>query len=179
VTAIPTGFYVNQSITEPPNVKFDPSPDPDAPCFSHSLLDCLLQANESLRTAWQLALDSAKERATLPHSGGTPDSALQSLCRVAIRSDFDHYQRSESTGLEQLMIRPSWLVPLPPMANDEEDGWTKNQLHSFNPMRTEMDLSNDFGFDTNAGLQRDWNEELQLAREMPTSNTQQRVDRAR
>lgn len=47
VTAIPVGFYVNRSS----GTKFDPSPAAD-PCFSHELLDCLLQHSNSLRCAW-------------------------------------------------------------------------------------------------------------------------------
>lgn len=47
ITAIPAGFYVNRSSTR----KFDPAPSSD-PCFSHELLDCLLQKSKSLRSAW-------------------------------------------------------------------------------------------------------------------------------
>lgn len=52
ITAIPTGFYVNRS----KGGKFDPSPSAE-PCFSHELLDCLLQKSDSLRHAW-VSLDS-------------------------------------------------------------------------------------------------------------------------
>lgn len=47
ITATPTGFYVNRS----KGGKFDPSPSAE-PCFSHELLDCLLQKSNSLRHAW-------------------------------------------------------------------------------------------------------------------------------
>ena len=47
ITAIPTGFYVNRSSGK----KFDPSPAVES-CFSHELLDCLLQKSNSLRHAW-------------------------------------------------------------------------------------------------------------------------------
>ncbi len=47
VTACPSGFYVNRSS----DTKFDPTPA-DKPCFSHALLDCMLQRSSSLCQAW-------------------------------------------------------------------------------------------------------------------------------
>lgn len=47
VTASATGFYLNQSA----GTKFDPSPAKD-PCFSHTLLDCVLKHSKSFRNAW-------------------------------------------------------------------------------------------------------------------------------
>jgi protein TIF31 len=47
VTAIPAGFYINTSTIE----TFNPAPASQA-CFSHELLDCLLQKSNSLRYAW-------------------------------------------------------------------------------------------------------------------------------
>ena len=49
VTCIPNGFYVNNTIS---NEKFDPTPSSKDPCFSHSLLDCLLQRSKSIRNSW-------------------------------------------------------------------------------------------------------------------------------
>jgi len=51
ITAIPTGFYVNQSNTSDGKCCFDPSPA-GQPCFSHELLDCLLLKSPSLRHEW-------------------------------------------------------------------------------------------------------------------------------
>lgn len=55
VTAVPAGFYVNKTTIAPegygePYV-FDPCPADNA-CYSHELLDCLLQYSKSLRSAW-------------------------------------------------------------------------------------------------------------------------------
>lgn len=55
VTAVPSGFYVNKTSIAPegygePYV-FDPRPAENA-CYSHELLDCLLQYSKSLRSAW-------------------------------------------------------------------------------------------------------------------------------
>ena len=52
VTATHIGFYINRSSFS----KFDPKPTSD-PCFSHTLLDCLLKYSTSLRCAW-VRLDS-------------------------------------------------------------------------------------------------------------------------
>jgi protein TIF31 len=51
ITAIPTGFYVNQSYHSDGKLVFNSSPA-SQPCFSHELLDCLLQKSPSLRSAW-------------------------------------------------------------------------------------------------------------------------------
>jgi len=60
VTATPYGFYINRSnysgngdaeSSSPNNFHFDPRPALK-PCFSHELLDCLLQRSEVLRTVW-------------------------------------------------------------------------------------------------------------------------------
>lgn len=55
VTAIPSGFYVNRSKTEVgghvKEYSFDPKPAAE-PCFSHTLLDCLLLKSKSLRSSW-------------------------------------------------------------------------------------------------------------------------------
>jgi hypothetical protein len=47
ITAIPAGFYVNLSTGN----KFNPAPASQH-CFSHELLDCLLQKSSTLRSAW-------------------------------------------------------------------------------------------------------------------------------
>jgi hypothetical protein len=57
VTVIPTGFYINRSAASSDNgsgsktVSFDPSPA-SQPCFSQTLLDCLLLKSPALRVAW-------------------------------------------------------------------------------------------------------------------------------
>lgn len=54
-----------------------------------------------------------------------------------------------------------------------------DSLHRFNPDRSEEDGCQTFGLDLRGGSPRDWNEELQVAREMPTATLQDRIDRAR
>ena len=179
VTAIPTGFYVSGTSTTLP--KFDPSPAPN-PCFSHELLDCLIQASDSFRLAWKNALLASKDRSVLTSSFSQTEGHLSSLHRVAVRGDFGGFQdpstATSTQGLDQVILRPSWLVPMPE-SNDQEDGWTHNEFHAYNPARAEDDIANTFGLDIRSGATRDWNEEIQSAREMPASNTLERVEKAR
>lgn len=179
ITAIPTGFYVNQTSTEP--CKFDPSPAQNH-CFSHELLDCILQISDSFRLAWKAALVAAKERSVLTSKFSQTEGQLHSLYQVAVRGDFGGFQDPSAAtsmqGLDQVILRPSWLVSLPD-SKDSEEGWTHNELHSYNPTRADEDIANTFGLDIRSGATRDWNEEIQSAREMPSSNTTERVERAR
>eukprot|EP00934_Nitzschia_sp_Nitz4_P006538 Nitzschia sp. Nitz4//scaffold3_size479765//48133//52644//NITZ4_000019-RA/size479765-processed-gene-0.47-mRNA-1//1//CDS//3329550515//6528//frame0 len=181
VTATPTGFYVNKSSSQPGNVKFNPSPAV-SPCFSHELLDCLLQHSASLRAAWEAALAASKKRAELT-ARLNEDGPFQSIFRVAIRGDFSGYTRastaSAAEGIDALIQSPSWLVPIPKVGLDEADGWTRNSSHTYNMARAEDALANNFGIDIRSGAQRDWNEELQSAREMPVANLPERIERAR
>ncbi|CAJ1907402.1 unnamed protein product [Cylindrotheca closterium] len=177
ITAIPTGFYVNKST----DTKFDPSPAPKA-FFSHELLDCLLQASSSFFTAWKGALEASKTRSKLM-ARLNADGHFACLFRVAIRGDFDGYTRpsiaSADEGIDALVHNPSWLVPMSKAALESEDSWNKNASHSANYEKTEDDLANTFGVDFRNGNSRDWNEELQMAREMPVSSLVERVERAR
>ena len=47
VTATAHGFYINKSTHN----KFDPNPV-SKPCYSHTLLDCLLQTSKSFQKTW-------------------------------------------------------------------------------------------------------------------------------
>jgi hypothetical protein len=175
ITAVPTGFYVNRSTFENGSCKFDPAPASD-PCFSHELLDCMLRASESFRKAWEEAMAAAKERAEL-NASFTKDNPLFSLHRVAVRGQHSS-TATVSHDMDSVVFRPSWLVPMP--RNIQEDSaWNHNSLHEYNPAGTEDDISNTFGLDVRAGPPRDWNEELQGAREMPSSSQLERIERAR
>lgn len=180
ITAIPTGFYVNRSVsgTKP---KFDPSPA-SKPCFSHELLDCLLEHSEELRRLWMEALEAAKIRAELTVKLNE-DGPFQSLFRVAIRSDFPGYSSavtaSADQGIDSLIQTPSWLIPLPKHSLLEDYAWTRNSAHVYSNARTEESLGNCFGIDIRSGALRDWNDELQSAREMPVSSLPEKVERAR
>jgi protein TIF31 len=181
VTAIPTGFYVNRSSSKGNKPNFDPAPAAQ-PYFAHELLDCLLQCSESLRESWEEALAASKTRAELT-ARLNEDGPFQSLFRVAIRGDFSGYSSpataAASEGIDALIQSPSWLVPIPEAGSKEEDSWTRNGSHLYNTSRTEDALANNFGIDIRSGTLRDWNEELQSAREMSTVSLPERIERAR
>eukprot|EP00980_Cylindrotheca_fusiformis_P030061 scaffold24294_cov186-Cylindrotheca_fusiformis.AAC.4 len=181
VTAIPSGFYVNRSKLEGAEVKFDPTPSLQ-PCFSHELLDCLLQASRSLLAAWTGALAASKARSKLTKKLNA-DGHFSSLFRVAIRGDFKGYKcpaiGSAAEGIDALIHTPSWLVTIPKAELEAEESWNRNSAYVYNAARTEDDIANTFGVDFRNGSARDWNEELQTAREMPESTLVDRIERAR
>lgn len=181
ITAVPTGFYVNNSsMNKNGTYYFDPSPS-SKPCYAHALLDCLLQKSESLRVAWLDALLASKEGAAL-QTAKNGDGPFLQLFRVAIRGDIGgHKKRSAATstqGIDSLIQRPSWLIGLP-NRKENDNQWNHNTMHEYSRQRMEDELSNTFGVDIRNGALRDWNEELQSAREMPTSTLIERIERAR
>lgn len=175
ITAVPTGFYVNRSTVENGSYKFDPAPASN-PCFSHELLDCILQASESMRNAWGQALEASKER-TEVNSQSSRDNPLFALHRVAVRGQHSS-TATVSHDMDAVIFRPSWLVPMPRDV-DDESAWNHNSLHEYDPARAEDDLSSSYGVEIRAGPPRDWNEELQGAREMPRTTQLERIERAR
>jgi protein TIF31 len=181
VTAVPTGFFVNKTVSMGGTHHFDPSPAAE-PCFSHELLDCLLQCSPVFRTAWEQALEASKERISLMATLNK-DGPFSSLFRVAIRGDFQGYKNPTvamaSEGIDALLQCPSWIVPISRAEEASDDAWARNAVHAYNPSRTEEELSNSFGVDIRSGAVRDWNEELQTAREMPIDSQPERIERAR
>jgi protein TIF31 len=182
VTATIMGFYINRSTVERGSrYNFDPSPAPKH-CFSHELLDCLLQYSPAFQTSWSEAVTASKRRAELM-SKINPDGPFLSFFRVAIRGDFPGYKKptvaSASEGIDSLIQEPSWLVPIPRVESELPSSWTRNCEHVYNPATTEDDLSSSYGVDIRGGSLRDWNEELQVAREMPTTSLPERMERAR
>jgi len=184
VTAVPSGFYVNKTSIAPegygePYV-FDPRPAENA-CYSHELLDCLLQFSKTLRSAWADALNAARERAELTVSMATSESPVQSLYRVATRNDFS-IKPSPNTlqQIDALMIRPSWLVPKGASnTTPSSPHGVVGGRHEYNQTRADEDLASTFGVDIRGGAVRDFNEELQSARELPRGTLQERTDRAK
>jgi len=178
VTSTTMGFYINRT----QNFSFDPSPALD-PHYSHSMLDCLLSASPRLRAAWSSALEAAKERAEILSLLNR--SPYTSLFRIAQRGDFDGFksaaaaEKATSLALDASLLTPSWLVPQPRTFANEEGSWTGNRSHPYSPHRRDEDLQNTFGVDIRNGASRDWNEELQSAREMATDSLPERVERAR
>lgn len=164
VTGTSMGFFVNRSKSTGDNKLFDPSPATKA-CYSHELLDCLLQYSEAMQESWVEAVNSAKLRSELM-SKINEDGPFFSYFRVATRGDFAGYTKlsvaSASEGIDSLIQNPSWLVPIPRVETESPNSWNRNVSHPYNTNRTEDDLSNSFGVDVRNGALRDWNEELKL-----------------
>ena len=190
ITAISTGFYVNKStptVFDPAPALIDDSYPNSGPCFSHELLDCLLRASSSLAILWTQAVKASKERADFMNTNNK-DGPFSSLFRVAVRGDFDGYTNpataTATTGIDALLQTPSWMTPIPEQRskknhNKDDKDWKHYQMHKYNLSRTEDELCSTFGVDVRSGAVRDWNEELQSAREMPTTTLHERIERAR
>mmetsp|Transcript_8650 Transcript_8650/g.9915 ORF Transcript_8650/g.9915 Transcript_8650/m.9915 type:complete len:1345 (+) Transcript_8650:157-4191(+) len=152
VTGVRDGFYQNKSTT----ALLNPAPHSVNPNLRHALLDCLLEISPNFSRLWNAALEAAQERLALTNK----DEPLQALYRVA--------KNSQVSSLDAVFVRPSWLVPLP-------SAHLKEQIaHPPLPL-----IQDTYGLDWTSGIQRDWNEELQSAREMPMSTIQERLERAR
>ena len=98
-----------------------------------------------------------------------------------------------ANGIGYAFGRAPWLVKVPeePEApkrggggknQDQGKDWTPAELeiveHSYDLNRAEADLTDAFGMD-DRGMLRDWNEEYQASRELPSGSLQERVFRAR
>ena len=183
ITAGIFGFYVNRTYaTINGKYMFDPSPAPNM-CFSHTLLDCLLQASPSFAGLWKDALEGSKERSDI--TSQINKGAFPTLFRLAVRGEMGGctdptFAIKSSMALDSTIRTPSWLVKLPKVATkDNQSMWNPCVFHEYRTARAEEEVSQTFGVDVRNGALRDWNEELQLAREMPTSTLVERVERAR
>jgi protein TIF31 len=181
ISATSLGFYVNRSTLTKGYYKFNPSPAA-TPCFSHELLDCLLLHSKSFCDSWNEALEASEIRNELM-AKINEDGPFHSFFRVAIRGDFPGYKKASvaaaSEGIDALIQIPSWLVPVPRVQSEADNSWNRNCEHVYSPAKAEDDISNSFGVDVRGGSLRDWNEELQVAREMPMGSLLERIERAR
>ena len=184
ITAFSRGFYVNRSTSS----SFNPAPAKDA-CYSHALLDCLLQHSKSLREAWLIALTASKNRAELNRKTSLTENSITSLLRSAV-SLFPNNNSGTALGglhatpapstftprIDSVVQSPSWLVPLP---SSNDGTWQHDKMHGSNTNRTEEELMSTYGIEMKLGGMRDWNEEIQSAREMPVGTLIERMERAK
>lgn len=123
------------------------------------------------------ALVASLERSELTAKNNDP---LQTLFRAATHVDIADKKMSVdemNSMFDSATLKPSWLVPLPRSAGKK--GSKVSHTHEHNPMRSEEEIAQNFGVDFRNGAARDWNEELQLAREMPRDTIDERIERAR
>ena len=151
ITAVRDGFYRNKSTSR----YLNPAPC-EEPHLKHTLLDCLLECCPTLKKMWHAALEAAQERLAIT----SHDEPLEALYRVT--------KNNQASSLDAVFIRPSWIVPSSSSVIEEE------VIHP-----TPALVPDTYGLDWTSGITRDWNEELQSAREMPVSSIHERLERAR
>lgn len=116
---------------------------------------------------------------------GSIDNPVKGLFQAAVKGDYygkDTMPISGQNIIDSVTLRPSWIVPVPRKLGGkglEQPTLKPGVGHDLNAARAEDELSNYFGIDLTGGVARDWNEELQTAREMPVDSLDQRIDRAR
>jgi hypothetical protein len=200
ITATLTGFYVNKTTDRQ---SFDPSPRPEKNAYAHTLLDCLLQASpDVLAPAWERVLSAARERATLyqqlsismhdsdeeeHHSGLEGGELWTTLFHLAIRGDAGGFRDAMTafhtipSSLDTSLQIPMWLVPsvdhaatAAAAADSVETAsiWNRHASHPYDVHRGES-------LPDRVASLRDWNEEVQMARELPTGTAEERLERAR
>ena len=196
ITAIPLGFYVNKTTTGN-GTMFDPTPSASEPCYSHSLLDCLLQKSKVLRESWGTALRASAKRSELLKRVSLSEDAFAQLYRPAVSLWWNNNSGTSlgsgvgfsspstfTSRLDGITLRPSWLVPLPRTSGGNNgrvaETWRSfHNLHKWSVMRCEEELTQLYGMDVRGGGTRDWNEELQGARDMSVETLEERLERAR
>lgn len=115
------------------------------------------------------------------------ENAFQGLFRSVIRSDFfnSHSISSSKTIPESLrgehivdsiFMRPSWVVPT---GRSTITDLRTIEEQTYHVGRSSDYFNNTYGVDFRNSPLRDWNEELQSARDMPKETLQERIDRAK
>ena len=189
ITAIPLGFYLNNS-TE---TTFDPTPATNS-CYSHSLLDCLLQASPNLYQSYSLALVASRKRMELLKL--IQEDAYAQLVRPVVSNQWNNYSgmalgngvstlapRTFVPRVDGVTLRPSWLLSLPTAnggtSKKQLQSQNHSEMHQWDMGRCQDDMTSLYGMDVKGGGIRDWNEELQSARDMSVDALDERLERAR
>ena len=188
VTAFSLGFYVNNTSSS----SFDPTPAP-SPCYSHTLLDCLLQSSPTLHQSYSKALTASQKRVQILKHAANSEDAFMQLYRPASSTYWNnHSGTSLGSGLSLLApstfvprldgitLRPSWLVPLPTIGKTKLRTYKHHgEMHQWDVSRCQDEMTSVYGMDVRGGGIRDWNEELQSARDMGVETLDERMERAR
>ncbi|GMI30756.1 hypothetical protein TeGR_g7623, partial [Tetraparma gracilis] len=160
VTASPTGFFVNNTVA---GKSFSPERQTgNAACFEHDLLSLLLRKCPKFKQSWKNTLDLLQRTAAQNQAPPGPGYENPLAAIAAVSNE------------EGKMALPSWLAT-PPVSLPHS---TSSYPHPYNPARAEAALTSTFGAE-DAGTLRDWNEELQTAREMEADTMDARLMRAR
>jgi protein TIF31 len=105
------------------------------------------------------------------------NSPVDALFRAIVKRDLnktcDSYSNAQQE-VDSVTLRPSWLVH-----QSQKNDINEEFCHKYNVERAEEDVCSTHGLDLGSGVARDWNEELQSAREMPTETLNERIERAK
>ncbi len=119
-------------------------------------------------------MKSSLERSDLAAVNNSP---VDALFRAIVKRDLNKTCDINSNAqqvVDSVTLRPSWLVH-----NSQNNDNNEESFHKFNVERAEEDVCSTHGLDLGTGVARDWNEELQSAREMPTETLIERIERAK
>ncbi len=158
ITATPGGFHLNKIQS---NKKFDPTPADD-PALHHSLLELILDCCPKLKATWETVLLALRKKPKSKSSAKAVSSYESPLANL--------YSELAAGRGDANLATPSWTVPRPTSAHQPS--------HSFDPARAQEDFMSGFGMDDRGAI-RDWNEELQVARELPSATIDERLIRAK
>ena len=115
------------------------------------------------------------------------ENAFQGLFRSVVRADFYDPKsigplklvpdslRGEHV-VDSIFVRPSWIVPGIRSTITDYRGMEEQTYHLG---RSSDYFNNTYGIDFRNSPLRDWNEEIQSARDMPRETLQDRMDRAK
>lgn len=106
-------------------------------------------------------MDAAEKRVGLLSKMSPKMTLLDSLCRTV--------SMGGKSAVDSIVFRPSWLVA-PELSSFS---------HKKDMIRLEAEIGDMYGIDLRGGPPRDWNEELQAARELGCSTLKDRINRAR
>jgi protein TIF31 len=112
---------------------------------------------------------AALERSRLNSQSNDP---LQAVCDATFQG-VEAAKKGNISLIDSVTLCPSWLVP-------EQSKNDTDSIFEYNLGKSELSCIEDsFGLDVRGGAPRDWNEELQGAREMARDTLDQRIERAR
>ena len=175
LTAVSDGFYINKTNS---NTGFDPSPMPGNAYFSHELILTITGFSKSVASVWDNIFKLKHPETKTQQSDIFDDiTGLSTLTNLL-----------ESGKVDQMSMNPVWVNP--PIQknmieflksfeelsfyNGKNQHDTHQNYHSYDVPRAYDDLCNSFGADITSPP-REWNEEIQSVRSMPSSTFQEKT----
>lgn len=176
ITAIASGFYVNRNNRH----HFDPTPSSPLH-FHHSLWDVLLVVSGSFRSAWTQLCSRVAATSAASSTDSLPLGESSSSEGGSGPLDTIATFYSQGRG-DLLMIKPQWIAYTPATNSPSPFAAINSQpymsLQTYDLYRAQEDLCDLYGVDE-LGSVRDWNDEIQTVRFMPTKDLHEKIISAR